>query len=267
VGLAAEWTAGATTPEARVSAIATRLRTAYTYSLHFDHRRRRDPLLDFLFDDHKGHCEYFATALTLLSRAAGVPARVAIGYRVAEENPLGGYWVVRERNAHAWSEVFLEGRGFVTVDATPAGAVAGNEPHRGSLFGSLWDLLGSAWSRLTRRIGPLQVAAALAAVVATALLWRRLQQARRPRAHAARRKTVERPPPSLERLLDALAARGAVRPAWEPLERFAARLPAPELAPAADLLRRWAAFRYGGEGDGDALLRELSGCAERLRRG
>ncbi len=119
--IARAWTEGADSPEARVDEIAARLRTTFTYSLRFDHRRRRDPLLDFLLDDHKGHCEYFASAMTLLARAVGVPARVAVGYRVAEENALGGYWVVRERNAHAWSEVFLPGRGFVTVDATPPG--------------------------------------------------------------------------------------------------------------------------------------------------
>ena len=204
--------------------------------------------------------------MTLLSRAAGVPARVVIGYRVAEENPLGGYWVVREQNAHAWSEVYLAGRGFVTVDATPAGAVAQNEPHRGGLFGSLSDVIRSGWARLTADVGPLHVAGALAVVLAVGLAWRRLQKARGPREARALRRTVEKPPPSLSRLLDALASRGAVRPAWEPLERFAARLPEPELGAAADLLRRWAAFRYGGEGDGEALLRELDGCAASLRR-
>jgi len=264
--IARSWTEGAASPEARVEAIAERLRTTFVYSLTFEHARRRDPLLDFLLDDHKGQCEYFASAMTLLARAAGVPARVAIGYRVAEENTLGGYWVVRERNAHAWSEAFLPGRGFVTVDATPAGAVAGNAPHAGSFLGSLVDVLGSAWSRATSDLGIEHVVGALLAVIAVGWLLRRWQQRRSPPATRAWRATVERPPPSVTRLLEALTRRGAVRPAWEPLERFAVRLEGPELAAPAQLLLRWAAHRYGGEGDAETLLRELDACAEQLQQ-
>ncbi len=263
--IAASWTAGAGSPEAKADAIAGRLRTGYAYSLDFDHRRRRDPLLDFLLDDHQGHCEYFASAMTLLARAAGVPARVVVGYRVGEENALGGYWVVRERNAHAWSEVWIPGRGFVTVDATPEGAIAGNTPHRGSFLGSLWDVIGSGWARATAAIGIEHVVGFFLATLAVGLLVRRLRQERGPEATRARQATVEKPPPSVTRLLDALARRGAVRPAWEPLERFAERLAEPELAGAGQLLRRWAAYRYGGEGDREVLLRELDACTARLR--
>jgi transglutaminase-like putative cysteine protease len=264
--IAALWTEGATTQEQKALAIAARLRADYTYALKFDHRRRRDPLLDFLLDDHRGHCEYFASAMTLLARAAGVPARVAAGYRVAEENPLGHYWVVRERNAHAWSEVFLPGRGFVTIDATPAGAVAENEPHRSGLIGAVWDVVRAAVGRAFAAVTVLHVGGSLALVVVVGLVARQLRQRRAPKATAARASAYLRPPPSLARLLDALARRGAVRPAWEPLERFADRLDEPAFAEAADLLRRWAAHRYGGVGAEDQLVRDLSRCAERLRR-
>jgi hypothetical protein len=183
---------------------------------------------------------------------------------VTEENALGGYWVVRERDAHAWSEVYLEGRGFVTVDATPAGAVA--EPHQGNLLAALRDVLaawiGRTWARLTL----LDMIGALSAVIVVGLVVRRLMQRRGPARARARRAAVARPPPSVERLLDALARRGAVRAAWEPLERFAARLEGPDLEPAAELIERWAAHRYGGVGDGEALLREIDGCAEKLGR-
>jgi transglutaminase-like putative cysteine protease len=264
--IAREWTAGVDSPEAKVAAIAHRLRTSFTYSLAFDHQRRSDPLLDFLLDDHRGHCEYFATALTLLSRSAGIPARVAVGYRVAEENALGGYWIVREQNAHAWSEIFLPGRGFVTVDATPDGAVSQNEHHRGSLLGSLWDLLGSGFHRAFADFGLLHLAGAFSGVVVVGLFVRWLRRERGPRGSRARQREAEKPPPSLERLLEALARKGVARPAWEPLERFAGRLSAEGMNEAAEVVRRWAAFRYGGVGDGDALVRETEGWVERLRR-
>ncbi|MFT3764251.1 MAG: transglutaminaseTgpA domain-containing protein [Minicystis sp.] len=137
--IAVAWTQGAETPEAKIAAIAAHLETGFTYSRSFQ-RRRADPILDFLLDDHKGHCEYFATATALLARSVDVPARVVVGYRVAEENVLGHYWVVREKNAHAWAEVYFPGKGFVTVDTTPADPLAQNAPHRSSWVRAVADL-------------------------------------------------------------------------------------------------------------------------------
>ena len=82
------------------------------------------PLLDthsadeFLFDTKRGFCEHFASAFTVLMRAAGVPARVVTGYQGGEINPIDGNLVVRQLDAHAWSEVWLGGRGWVRVDPT-----------------------------------------------------------------------------------------------------------------------------------------------------
>jgi protein-glutamine gamma-glutamyltransferase len=77
-----------------------------------------DPVDEFLFDTRQGFCEHYAAAFTILMRAAGIPARVVSGYQGAEYNPLGDYWSVRQRDAHAWSEVWLEERGWVRVDPT-----------------------------------------------------------------------------------------------------------------------------------------------------
>ena len=115
-------------------------------------------------------------------------------------------------------------------------------------------------------MGLLHVAAALSGVVVVGLILRWLRRERGPRSRRARQKDGEKPPPSLERLLDALARKGVHRPAWEPLERFAGRLSGEGMDGAADVVRRWAAFRYGGEGDGEALARETEGWVERLRR-
>ena len=263
--LVKEWTAGAETPEAKVDAIATRLRTRFTYSRTFQ-RRRADPLLDFLLDDHKGHCEYFASATALLARAAGVPARVVVGYRVAEENTLGGYYLVREKNAHAWAEVYLAGKGFVTVDASPSGDLDQNAPHRASLVRQIVDLLGAWWTRALTRLTLWDVVRGGLGVLVLGLVARWVR-GRRPgdRARQDRRKRAEAPP-GLVRLFEALARRGMVRSEAEPIERFAARVAEGQAAEAAELLQRWAAFRYGGIGEGEALVREIEGCAEKLRR-
>ncbi len=77
---------------------------------------------EFLFDNKKGFCEHFSSAFTILMRAAGVPARVVTGYQGGEFNPLDGTLVVRQSEAHAWSEVWLEGQGWVRVDPTALSA-------------------------------------------------------------------------------------------------------------------------------------------------
>ncbi len=75
---------------------------------------------EFLFVTRSGFCEHYAGAFTFLMRAAGVPARVVTGYQGGEFNPVGNYFIVRQSDAHAWSEVWLKGRGWVRVDPTAA---------------------------------------------------------------------------------------------------------------------------------------------------
>ncbi len=80
----------------------------------------RDSVDDFLFNTKRGFCEHYASAFTFLMRAAGIPARVVTGYQGGYYNSVGDYWVVRQSDAHAWSEVWLEGRGWVRIDPTAA---------------------------------------------------------------------------------------------------------------------------------------------------
>ncbi|MBL1142111.1 MAG: DUF3488 domain-containing transglutaminase family protein [Proteobacteria bacterium] len=77
-----------------------------------------DSVDEFLFKTKQGFCEHFASAFTVLMRAAGIPSRIVIGYQGGEVNPLGNYLIVRQRDAHAWTEVWLEGRGWVRIDPT-----------------------------------------------------------------------------------------------------------------------------------------------------
>ena len=80
----------------------------------------RYPVDEFLFETRRGFCEHYASAFVFLMRAAGVPARVVTGYQGGEMNPLGDYLIVRQSEAHAWAEVWLEGQGWRRVDPTAA---------------------------------------------------------------------------------------------------------------------------------------------------
>jgi len=81
-----------------------------------------DRIDEFLFDTMAGFCEHYASTFTYLMRAVGIPARVVVGYQGAEANPYEDYLMVYQYNAHAWSEVWLEGEGWVRFD--PTGAVS-----------------------------------------------------------------------------------------------------------------------------------------------
>jgi transglutaminase-like putative cysteine protease len=80
----------------------------------------RDAMDDFLFGTREGFCEHYSSAFTVLMRAAGIPARVVTGYQGGYWNDLGNYLLVRNSDAHAWSEVWLAGRGWLRVDPTAA---------------------------------------------------------------------------------------------------------------------------------------------------
>jgi protein-glutamine gamma-glutamyltransferase len=79
-----------------------------------------DAVDDFLFNTKRGFCEHYATSFVYLMRAAGVPARIVTGYQGGELNPNGNYLIVRQSDAHAWAEVWLENQGWVRVDPTAA---------------------------------------------------------------------------------------------------------------------------------------------------
>jgi transglutaminase-like putative cysteine protease len=119
-------------------------RGGFTYSLT-PPRLGFDSVDDFLFNTRVGFCGHYASAFTTLMRAAGLPARVVTGYLGGEWNPIGRYFVVRQSDAHAWSEVWLEGRGWTRVD--PTGVVAPERLRRGVL-----DILPNAGSARARFI-------------------------------------------------------------------------------------------------------------------
>ena len=79
-----------------------------------------NPMDDFLFETRRGFCEHYAAAFAFMMRAAGVPARVIAGYQGGEVNPVNGTVIVHQFDAHAWNEIWLQGRGWVRVDPTAA---------------------------------------------------------------------------------------------------------------------------------------------------
>jgi transglutaminase-like putative cysteine protease len=79
-----------------------------------------NPIDQFLFNEREGFCEHYATAFTQLMRLADIPARIVIGYQGGEYNQLGGYYTIRQYDAHAWTEVWLEDHGWQRIDPTAA---------------------------------------------------------------------------------------------------------------------------------------------------
>lgn len=91
-----------------------------------------DSVDDFLFNSKRGFCEHYASSFVFLMRAAGIPARVVLGYQGGEINPVGRYLIVRQSSAHAWAEVWLQDQGWVRVD--PTAAVSPTRVERGLNF-------------------------------------------------------------------------------------------------------------------------------------
>lgn len=103
----------------RIAKLESYLAKNYAYDLHPPEAPGRDPIQNFLFVSRRGYCEHFATALCLLLRSLGIPARIAAGYLASDYNPLDDYYRVRENNAHTWVEVYLPDGRWLQVDPTP----------------------------------------------------------------------------------------------------------------------------------------------------
>jgi len=142
--------------------------TQFTYTLEPPALNSDDPYDEFLFETKRGFCEHYAGSFALIMRAAGIPARVVTGYQGGEVNPFNRELLVRQADAHAWVEVWLEGRGWVRLDPTsvvaPSRIDLGMDAALGPIgvlpsliaadrFGILagmryaWDAMNSQWNQ------------------------------------------------------------------------------------------------------------------------
>jgi hypothetical protein len=107
--------------------------------------QNQTPLDAFLFTAHRGHCEYFASAMAIMLRTLEIPSRNVTGFVGGRYNPYGGYYALRQGDAHSWVEAYIEGRGWVTFDPTPPSRAAVGP--RQSLWADLQALIDAVRTR------------------------------------------------------------------------------------------------------------------------
>lgn len=126
--LARQVTQGASGPLEQAQRVSRYLRgDDFRYTLEQPNTEGKDPLQVFLFEAKAGHCEYFSTAMAIMMRTLGVPSRNVTGFLGADFNPYGGYYAVRNGNAHSWVEIQVSDR-WVAFDPTPAAREAFASP-------------------------------------------------------------------------------------------------------------------------------------------
>ena len=148
----------------RASRIERHLRNDFTYSLEgtpadaVSLPGTSDPLARFLFTTKRGYCEYFASAMAVILRSQGIPARVAMGFQGGYFNDVSGYLVLRASDAHAWVEAWIDGRGWLTFDPTPQGVDRTDSGwlNRVNMY---LDAADTAWQRWVVSYNPAQQAA------------------------------------------------------------------------------------------------------------
>jgi len=260
--LAEQLKAGAP-PSERLHRTLSYLETNCRYSLKVGQFLSNDPVGELVFDKRRGYCEYFASAAALLLRLEDVPARYVVGYSVRPSNLEGGHYVVREADAHAWVEAWIEGKGWVEVDPTPAAQFESMRTSiRGGAISGLWERVKGwvselaaivklgGFSSLARR--GVMILAGITTLVGAVLLglrgWNRLRL--RPKGSRAAGERGDGLPPDLRELLGRLDRHwrrsGHPRPpSRAPLEHL---LGLPETARSGlELVEALYRCRYGGQ--------------------
>ncbi|MBK5225308.1 MAG: DUF3488 domain-containing protein [Thermoleophilia bacterium] len=135
----------------KVQAIEKYLKENYAYDLDIPPlMENKDAVAYFLFDEKRGYCEHFASAMAVMARSAGIPARVVTGYSGGNYNPFTALWEIKQSDAHAWVEIYFGSAGWAPFDPTPgfevpAGQNQGQSPWlAGKIFSYLEDVLGGS---------------------------------------------------------------------------------------------------------------------------
>ncbi len=292
VALGRQWATETPDPRALVTRALQHFNREFTYTLEPPLLDERDPYDDFLFRTKRGFCEHYAGSFALLMRSAGIPARVVTGYQGGEVNPFNNELIVRQADAHAWTEIWIDGEGWLRVDPTAAVSPLRVEGGVNAALGPIgvipsliaadrlgvlaglryaWQVVNSQWDQwvigynidkqrqFLSRLGFAQVdwrSLGLWLVIATFAIGAAIS------IGLLLRDLPRRGEPSLvawNRFCAKLAAAGLPRSASEGPLDYLARVGAarPELAgEAAEITRRYVAARYG-EGATRDELREL----------
>jgi transglutaminase-like putative cysteine protease len=120
------------------------LRSTYQYAIEPVKEEIPEPVAYFLFERKAGHCEYFASAMTVMLRTMGIASRVVTGFQTGVYNPLTGWHLIRASDAHSWVEAFVEGHGWTTFDPTPAAPPADSQSVLATA-GLYWDAAEVFW--------------------------------------------------------------------------------------------------------------------------
>jgi len=173
--------AGSGSPMTRLSRLEQELRDHHAYSLVFV--PTGEPISDFVLNRRAAHCEYFGSAMVIMARSAGIPARFVTGYYAHELE--GNQTVVRGRDAHAWAECWIDGTGWVTIDATPSSGTPDALYPRPSGWRLWWDWVSDLPRRIKQTLSQigrgsvLLLAGAVVAIALLAALYRHLRDRRK----------------------------------------------------------------------------------------
>lgn len=266
--MAQEWVSSGLKPAETIDRALGLFHNEFVYTMR-PPRLSANAVDDFLFETRRGFCEHFASTFVYLMRASGIPARIVVGYQGGEFNPLDAYFVIRQSDAHAWTEVWLEGEGWRMVD--PTAAVAPSRIERGveealafderELLGRVrwssaamqtlyqyWDSVGYSWNRwvlnydrdsqrnllsdLLGGTGPWRIAVAFVGVSAAIVFIYALVHVlqRRRRYHRVEDRLMQV-------VLRKASRRGYVRKPEETLGQFATRVAAEDPALGRELNR------------------------------
>lgn len=276
----------------KASALCLYLQQNFRYTLDIPPFPKGSEMVDyFLFEQKAGYCEQFATAMTVMCREAGVPARYVNGYLPGTYNPFTGSYEVKSNEAHAWTEIFVRTVGWVSFDASP-GFMANPEmqqPERSHwLLSTLLDYLKSKlgderlqalslFGSQLARLWPFGLAIALLAGFAWLLRWamrrrpasvlgRTARKASRLLARALgrgprtpREEIVE----AYREMEDLLASRGQLRPLHVPPGRFSRNLNDPNVTV---LTRAFEIARYSPKTVEDSLVLSCRQALETLQQ-
>jgi transglutaminase-like putative cysteine protease len=133
-------------PALKADFITNYLQQNFTYGYEYPFESTKTALEEFLTKKPPAHCEFFATSAALMLRSQGVPTRYINGFVMQEKAITGGYYVVRLKHAHAWVEVYLPDKGWVTYDPTPPGTL-GDPDERAHIGEALLEWLSNIWRR------------------------------------------------------------------------------------------------------------------------